>query len=281
MQINIEALTDILDIQKDSKPLIHCISNLVTINDLVQSILCYSGKPIIAQGIEEVNEIACNSKGLLLNLGTLDSNRVEAMEKSLKAVRKKNIPVLLDIDGIDMSFFRQDTALRFLTRYNINIVKGKLSEFKRLVDSESNINNIDSIDITIKGNCEIRSEIKNVARKFRNIVVVVDKEYYVTDGFSEFFIMNGDVIFEKIYSINTIFSGLIVTGMAVTSTKAEMIKAILVAIVTIGVCQELVLQKKKESDGLIILKQHLFDEIFNIKKEDLKKMGNIIYEFKR
>lgn len=120
-----------------------------------------------------------------------------------------------------------------------------------------------------------------MARKFRNIVVVVDKEYYVTDGFSEFFIMNGDVIFEKIYSINTIFSGLIATGMAVTSTKAEMIKAILVAIVTIGVCQELVLQKKKESDGLIILKQHLFDEIFNIKKEDLKKMGNIIYEFKR
>ncbi|ATD55828.1 hydroxyethylthiazole kinase [Clostridium chauvoei] len=280
MQISIEALTDILDVQRDNQPLIHCISNLVTINDLAQSILCYNGKPIIAHGIEEVNEVACNAKGLLLNLGTLDSNRVEAMEKSLKATRKKNIPVLLDIEGIDMSFFRRQTTLSFLTRYNIDILKGKLSEFKRLVKTD-NVSNTDSKDITMIGNHKIRSEIKEIARKFRNILVVIDEECYVTDGFSEFFIMNGDKKFRNILGIDSIFNGAIATGMALANTKAEMIRYILISITIIGVCEELVIQKKKESDGLFTLKQHLLDEIYNIKKEDLNKMGNIIYEFKR
>ena len=133
MKISIEALTEVLNLQKEKQPLIHCISSMVTMNDLAQGILSYNGKPIMAPGIDEVGEITASANALLINLGTLDSNRVEAMEKSLRIASRKNKPVVLDVVGVDISFFRREISLVFLTRYKIDVIKGNVSEIKVLL----------------------------------------------------------------------------------------------------------------------------------------------------
>ena len=140
MKISIESLTEILNLQKEKQPLIHCISSMVTMNDLAQGILSYNGKPIMALGIDEVGEITTSAKALLINLGTLDSNRIAAMEKSLRIASRKNRPVVLDAVGVDISFFRREIALIFLTRYKIDVIKGSISEIKSLLEKKTKKN---------------------------------------------------------------------------------------------------------------------------------------------
>ena len=109
MKLSKASTTNILNMQKTKTPLIHCITDLVTLNDLQQAIMCYGGRAIMSHGIEEVYEITSNSDALLICIGTLDNNKILAMEKSLKAAKRKNISTVLDLNLIHIT---EHTRLR-------------------------------------------------------------------------------------------------------------------------------------------------------------------------
>lgn len=281
MQISIEDLASILNLQKEKEPLIHCISNLVTMDDLAQAIMCYNGKALITHSIEEASEITSKSKGLLLDLGNLDGNRVEAMEKSLKIAERYNIPVILDVIGIDRSVFRRNVAIKFLTRYKIDVLKGELSEIKRLGNSKISIEDDKFKRIILKQDATVRKELRSISKTYKSILVITGEENYITDGFSEFFVLNGEEIFSKIYSINSILTGLISVGISSVKNRSEKFKAILVAVMTFGISQELAVEKMVIGDGLATLKRYLLDQISLINEEKIKQRSYIIYDFIR
>lgn len=298
MKISIEALTEVLNLQKEKQPLIHCISSMVTMNDLAQGILSYNGKPIMAPGIDEVGEITASANALLINLGTLDSSRVEAMEKSIRIASKKNKPIVLDAIGVDISFFRREIALVFLTRYKIDVIKGNVSEIKALLEKkpkknkehkeiieskEQNRNNENEefVKNTIKDDYEIREQMREFSKKYKSILIATGNENYITDGFSEFFINNGNDEFDKVVGVDSILGGLISVGVAVARTNAEKVQAVLIATMTMGVSKELAYEKREKKQGLISLKNSLIDEISLINNKKLESMGKISYIFKR
>lgn len=281
MRICRRALTDTLNLQEEKQPLIHCISNLVTKNDLAQGILSYCGNPIIANGAEEVIEITSKSNGLYLNLENIDNDISVAMERALRSARRNSIPVVLDVMGMDSSFFRRETALGFLTRYKIDVLKGELSEIKRLTNNGAGLSTEEENTKEIRKDLEMRKKCRELAKMQKNIVVITGKEYYLTDGFSEFFISNGDKAFNKVCGINSILGGLITVGAAVSINKEQCVQSIIVALCTMGISQEISIQRKKEFEGAIALKQYLLDEISFIDSERLEKMSNIKYEFIR
>ncbi|MBB6623989.1 hydroxyethylthiazole kinase [Clostridium gasigenes] len=298
MKISIEALTEVLNLQKEKQPLIHCISSMVTMNDLAQGILSYNGKPIMAPGIDEVGEITASANALLINLGTLDSSRVEAMEKSIRIASKKNKPIVLDAIGVDISFFRREIALVFLTRYKIDVIKGNVSEIKALLEKkpkknkehkeiieskEQNINNENEefVKNTIKDDYEIREQMREFSKKYKSILIATGNENYITDGFSEFFINNGNDEFDRVVGVDSLLGGLISVGVAVARTNAEKVQAVLIAIMTMGVSKELAYEKMDKKQGLISLKNSLIDEISLINNKKLEAMGKISYIFKR
>ncbi|MBB6713620.1 hydroxyethylthiazole kinase [Clostridium gasigenes] len=298
MKISIEALTEVLNLQKEKQPLIHCISSMVTMNDLAQGILSYNGKPIMAPGIDEVGEITASANALLINLGTLDSSRVEAMEKSIRIASKKNKPIVLDAIGVDISFFRREIALVFLTRYKIDVIKGNVSEIKALLEKkpkknkehkeiieskEQNRNNENEefVKNTIKDDYEIREQMREFSKKYKSILIATGNENYITDGFSEFFINNGNDEFDRVVGVDSLLGGLISVGVAVARTNAEKVQAVLIAIMTMGVSKELAYEKMDKKQGLISLKNSLIDEISLINNKKLEAMGKISYIFKR
>ncbi|MBU3137051.1 hydroxyethylthiazole kinase [Clostridium gasigenes] len=298
MKISIEALTEVLNLQKEKQPLIHCISSMVTMNDLAQGILSYNGKPIMAPGIDEVGEITASANALLINLGTLDSSRVEAMEKSIRIASKKNKPIVLDAIGVDISFFRREIALVFLTRYKIDVIKGNVSEIKALLEKkpkknkehkeiieskEQNRNNENEefVKNTIKDDYEIREQMREFSKKYKSILIATGNKNYITDGFSEFFINNGNDEFDRVVGVDSLLGGLISVGVAVARTNAEKVQAVLIAIMTMGVSKELAYEKMDKKQGLISLKNSLIDEISLINNKKLEAMGKISYIFKR
>lgn len=106
MQIGIRALDESLSLQK-KHPLIHCISNSVSAKDLAQGILCYNGNPIVANSTEEAPDVTSKCDCLLINLEDLNGAIVETMEKSIRVARRKGIPIVLDITGVNFSFLER------------------------------------------------------------------------------------------------------------------------------------------------------------------------------
>ena len=62
-------------------PLVHCITNYVTVNDVANALLACGGSPIMADDIGEVADITSISNALVLHIGTLNARTVASMVK--------------------------------------------------------------------------------------------------------------------------------------------------------------------------------------------------------
>jgi len=114
-------------------PIVHCITNYVTVNDCANLLLACGASPIMADEEEEVEEIAAISQGLVLNLGTLNTGTIRAMFKSGKKANALQRPILLDPVGAGASRLRTETALRILHELRPAVVRCNASEFKMLL----------------------------------------------------------------------------------------------------------------------------------------------------
>lgn len=281
MQIGIRALDESLSLQKKKHPLIHCISNSVSSKDLAQGILCYNGNPIVANSTEEAPDVTSKCDCLLINLEDLNGAIVETMEKAIRVARRKGIPIVLDITGVNFSFFRKEIALRFINRYNINVVKGKLEEFKVLIQSDDKLKSNDFTLSKVKENIEVRVSLRSFSKRYNIIVVVQYEDYYLTDGFSEFYLEGEQDRFNNILGIEVILCGLISVGVASASNNEQIFRAVLVAIMTIAVSEKTAVQKNLEPEKNIWLKEYLLDEIENINADKLNRLAKVEYSFVR
>ena len=71
-----------LDAVRAKKPLIHNITNYVTVNDVANMELACGASPIMADEPEEVRDIQTICNGLCINLGTLNRRTIPAMNES-------------------------------------------------------------------------------------------------------------------------------------------------------------------------------------------------------
>lgn len=281
MQIAIRALDESLNLQKNKKPLIHCISNLVSARELAEGILSYNGKPVISSSIEEISDITSKCDCLLINLEDLNTSKVDAIEKSIRVAKRKGISVILDLTGINFSFLRKESALKFLNRYNINVIKGKIEEFEVLINHDKKLSNKDFTECKLKESiCDV-VKLKGFSKRYSTIVVVQFGDYYVTDGFSELSIKSYNNQLKNILGIEKILLGLISVGVATASDNEEIFRAVLVAIMTIAVSEKIVVQKNLEPEKNIWLKEYLLDEIKKIDSEKLSKLSKVNYFFMR
>ena len=74
-----EPLLKISNLTRDFSPLIHCITNYVTVNDCANVLLAIGASPVMADAKEEVEEFVSISSGLVLNLGTINSRVANSM----------------------------------------------------------------------------------------------------------------------------------------------------------------------------------------------------------
>ena len=72
---------------RSRSPLIHNITNYVTVNDCANMVLACGASPIMADDAAEVEEITAICGGLNINIGTLNSRTVTSM---LLAGKKAN-----------------------------------------------------------------------------------------------------------------------------------------------------------------------------------------------
>lgn len=140
-------LKKMLENVRSKTPLIHNITNYVTVNDCANILLACGGSPIMSDDIEEVEEITSICGGLNINIGTLNQHTIPAMFAAGKKANELGHPVVLDPVGAGASALRTNTALELLERIQFTVIRGNISEIKTLASGSGSTKGVDA-DIT-------------------------------------------------------------------------------------------------------------------------------------
>ena len=125
-------------------PLIHNITNYVTVNDCANMVLACGASPIMADDAAEVEEITTLCSGLNINIGTLNSRTIPSMLLAGKKANALGHPVVLDPVGAGASHLRTDTALRLLQEVKFTVIRGNISEIKTLASGSGTTKGVDA-----------------------------------------------------------------------------------------------------------------------------------------
>lgn len=173
-------LREIRDEVRRKQPLIHCITNPISINQCANGILAIGARPIMAEHPAEVREITETADALMLNLGNITDARMLSMKTSLLAAKEKSIPVILDAVGIACSKLRRDYIAQLLEIGIPTVIKGNYSEIYALYRAAYRSSGVDA-DAAI-GVDSISNAAAELARKYRTVILASGKADIVTDG---------------------------------------------------------------------------------------------------
>ena len=123
----------ILEEIRSKKPLVHCISNIVTANDCANLLLAIGASPMMAQATEEMEEITAISSSTVLNTGTPDAARFDACQICGVHANRLHRPVVLDPVGVGASSWRLTQVQRLLDTFAPDLVRVNLSEARALL----------------------------------------------------------------------------------------------------------------------------------------------------
>lgn len=270
------SITDLLAIRhqvKTEKPLIHCITNHISINDCANVVLAVGAKPIMAEHPAEVSEITASSKSLAVNLGNITDIRMQSILISGKTALEKSIPSIIDIVGVACSTLRLDFTKKFILECQPNIIKGNMSELKALCGIESGAKGIDVGEKDVVTDDTIANSIAmltSLSSKTGSVVVATGVVDIITDGTATYLIKNGCEMLSMITGTGCMLN---VLAAAFISNK-NIIGGAVLATALMGICGEL----SYTEQGTGKFRATLLDSIFSI--SDYKFKEKIRYTLK-
>ena len=256
---------EILALVRKQKPVVHHLTNWVTIYDCANVVKVFGASPVMAHAQEEVEEMAGIASALVLNIGTLTVDFIEAMKLAAKAANKKGIPVVLDVCGAGATSLRDKKILELLELVKIDIIKGNASEIARVSGLNIKTKGVDSSDVEQ----DLVEIAKNLAKQRKCTVVITGKEDIITNGAKTYFVKNGHSMMANIVGTGCMAASVIGTFAAV---EKDLVFAAASGLICYEIAAELA---QKVSYGPGTFKEKLFDEIFALNKEKIDKMQKI------
>src|SRR5512137_1678888 len=105
---------DLLERVRQQQPLVHHLTNWVTIYDCAQVVKTLGASPVMAHAPEEVEEMVGIAGALVLNIGTLTVDFVESMVIAARAANSRKVPVVLDVCGAGATRLRNQACAQLL-----------------------------------------------------------------------------------------------------------------------------------------------------------------------
>lgn len=250
---------------KELHPLIHCITNPISINQCANAILAVGARPIMAEHPKEVAEITATARSLMLNLGNITDTRMESMQLSAQAAMAKNIPLLLDVVGIACSRLRRSYACTLLENINPAVIKGNYSEINALYNTAYHSSGVDADGSLDKS--AVSKAASELARKYHTIILASGKTDIVTDGKQIVYIKNGTRQLATVTGTGCMLGALCACYLSVNQD----ISAVVTACAVLGICGQLS-ETEKGSGSFMV---NLMDHLSTLTDEDVEKYLNL------
>ena len=253
-------------------PLVHNITNYVTVNDVANVLLACGGSPIMSDEAEDVEDITSVCGGLNINIGTLHKTSIEGMFRAGKKANELGHPVLLDPVGAGASALRTNTALELMKELRLAVIRGNISEIKTLALGSGTTKGVDAdvADAVTEENLDDAAEfVKEFARKTGSIIAVTGAIDLVSDGEKCYVIRNGRPEMGKITGTGCQLSGMMTAY--VTANPENRLEAAAAAVCVMGLAGEIGWERMQEGDGNATYRNRIIDAIYNMTGEELEK----------
>lgn len=249
---------NLLNLVREKSPLVHNITNYVTVNDCANAILAIGGSPIMADDLDEVEEIVSVSSALVLNIGTLNQRTIKSMIKAGKKANQLNKPVILDPVGAGASSLRNKTVQDILSQIKIAVIRGNLSEISFIADLSASTRGVDTAEEDEKNKSEEVGKL--VANKYSCIVGITGKEDIISDRVKVVKISNGNKLLSRVTGTGCMTSALVGSFCGVTD---DYFLATAVAIATMGIAGEIAFEKSGKV-GTGSFRSSIIDAIYSM-----------------
>lgn len=257
---------------RQSSPLIHNITNYVTVNDCANILLACGASPIMADDENEVFEITSICAGLNINIGTLNSRTVSAMKIAGKRAKELGHPIVLDPVGVGASRLRTETAMSLLSEVKPTVIRGNISEIKTMMAGSGTVKGVDagaSDRVTEQNIDEIIKTIKAFSKETDAIVAVTGETDIVADESRALVIHNGCAEMSAVTGTGCQLSAL--TAAFVTANPENRLEAAAAAVMAMGLAGEIAKSRMSEKDGSGTFRAYLTDAIYNMTGNTLAK----------
>lgn len=246
---------------RDTKPLIHNITNYVVMNFTANVLLAMGASPVMAHAMQEVEEMVAFAKTLILNIGTLSEKWIDSMIKAGEKASELGIPIVLDPVGSGATLYRTEAAKRIIQKTRVGVIRGNASEILSLRHKESKTKGVDAIH-----SVEDAGQTATIlAKELESAIAITGPVDLVTDGKQMIRISNGHPFMGHVTG----------TGCAATVTVGSFlavddnpVRATASALAYFGLAGEMA---GKSAPGPGSFQIAMLDALYNITPERLEK----------
>lgn len=257
---------------RKKSPLIHNITNYVTVNDCANILLACGASPIMADAEEEAAEITSICCGLNINIGTLNSRTIASMLIAGKRANELNHPVILDPVGAGASALRTQTAVKLLEEVKFTVIRGNISEIKTLALGSGTTKGVDA-DMADKVTEENLDEAVAFAKAFAAqsdaVVAITGAIDIVADKNKAYCIRNGHPMMSSITGTGCQLSAM--TAAFVAANPEQPLEAAAACVCAMGLAGEIAHTRLTAMDGNSSYRNYIIDAIYNLTPQELEK----------
>jgi hydroxyethylthiazole kinase len=258
-------LSELLGRLRESRPLVHHITNYVTVNECANITLFIGAAPVMAEAKEEVADMVSLAGALVLNIGTLRREQVDAMLIAGHKANELGIPVVMDPVGAGATKYRTEVASRLMQELQIAIVKGNAGEIGTIAGTGGVVRGVDSEGM--KGDpvqvCRSLADAAGVT------VVMSGPSDIVTDGRRTVMVDNGHELMGKISGTGCMASSLV---GAFAAMSEDFVLSSTAALASFGIAGE---RAANRTSGPYAFKVALLDEVAFLSPEVVAKEARV------
>ena len=257
---------------REKGPLVHNITNYVTVNDVANVILACGASPIMSDEPQDVQDITAICGGLNINIGTLNVRTIEGMLAAGHKANELNHMILLDPVGAGASSLRTNTAVNLMQEIKFDVIRGNISEIKTLAGLNAETRGVDAdIDdiVTDENVAQVAEFCKTFARETGAIIVVTGAIDIICDGEKAYAVKNGRSEMSSITGTGCQLSSML--GAFISANTDNVLGAALSAVCTIGLAGEIAYERMTKPDGNSSYRNYIIDAVYNMSAEKLDK----------
>ena len=269
-----------LDNVREKSPLVHNITNYVTVNDVANAILAAGGSPIMADEPSDAEEITVICNALNINIGTLNSRTIESMFKAGRKASELDHALLLDPVGAGASSLRTDTALKLMREIKFDVIRGNASEIKTLALGSGTTHGVDAdkADAVSDENLAFMAGfVRDFARSTGAVIALTGAIDLVADAEKCYAIRNGRPEMGRITGTGCMLSGIMVGFVA--ANPSNILEACASSVCMMGLAGEIGYSHLQAHEGNSSYRNRIIDAIYNMTGEILD--GGAKYEIIR
>lgn len=198
-----------------ARPLVHCITNVVTIEWMARGLLAAGARPVMAMNPDEAAGVASTADALLLNMGNWGVDVQEAMIAAGRAANRKGIPVVLDPVGAGGLAGRTEAVRKLLQQVRVTAIRGNYGEVAALAGYEGLVRGVDVVSAGPgSGGLNMAAITAAVATRYRCLVAATGVVDVVSDGACTLEVKSGHPLMDQITGSGCLCAAVMAAALA-------------------------------------------------------------------